>query len=330
MLRPTFFIGLIGTIVLVQGVARQLAAAEPPASMEVAMEKIREMEASLADLVAQVEDLETRAEVLEDTVDRKIKQVKAMAERIDSLSPETRRRADLLRNGQQAGQQEAVAGADTLGDEGVLLLSAAAGMSPHQAVRRRALQIALRMGEAGYPVFVHAFEELPDEDRLFLIERLAGLSGTDGLIALAKIAAEGKGEVHEAAVKAGTRGDHRVLFAATLVAFSAGEHAPEMIKLAGTFEGQDGLLLLYSAARYGEPEHITAALAEAGKRKPMGLVVVAPAFQCEQPKVRAAIVRCAKKIGGEYAKLVIEQVLAESNDNLREAAEQALKQDGGA
>ena len=56
-----------------------------------------------------------------------------------------------------------------------------------------------------------------------------------------------------------------------------------------------------------------------------GLPVLAPAFKCHDAKVRAELVRCAKKLGGDVAERVIEKALNDPDEKLRNAAEEALK-----
>ena len=45
-----------------------------------------------------------------------------------------------------------------------------------------------------------------------------------------------------------------------------------------------------------------------------------------RPKVRAEVVRAVKKIGGKLAQFVIDKALEDDNDELRRAAEEALKE----
>ena len=54
--------------------------------------------------------------------------------------------------------------------------------------------------------------------------------------------------------------------------------------------------------------------------------MVAPAFECRDPKVRAEVVRCAKKVGGEVAQLIIDKALADPDEELRNAAKEALQE----
>ena len=56
-----------------------------------------------------------------------------------------------------------------------------------------------------------------------------------------------------------------------------------------------------------------------------GVVVFAAALKSEDPKVRAEIVRSAKKIGGDDVRLIIEHAKKDQNAELRNAAEEALK-----
>ena len=73
-------------------------------------------------------------------------------------------------SGDEARQLEAVAKAKNLGDGGLIVLALAAG-SDRQSVRHKALQSALELGTDGFVVIRHAFENLSDADRIFLVQQ---------------------------------------------------------------------------------------------------------------------------------------------------------------
>jgi len=90
------------------------------------------------------------------------------------------------------------------------------------------------------------------------------------------------------------------------------------------FPGDDGLLLLFAAAKSGETRHRLAALKAAEARGSEGLVVVAAAYDCTAPEVRTEVVRAARQIGGDVGQYIIDQALAEPDPALLQAAQAAM------
>jgi beta-lactamase regulating signal transducer with metallopeptidase domain len=225
-------------------------------------------------------------------------------------------------------QAAALDGAGKLGDEGAVLLALAAGSSRPTAVRRKALADALRLGDAGRPVLVRVFPELSDADRVFLVEQLAVDMTDERVTALAHIAVVAASEVQDAVIAQAMKSKRRrLLFAAMFAGVSAApELAQKMIAKAAQLEDEDGVLLLYAVARYGQTPQCIAALKAAAGKKQEGTPVLAAALHSQEPAVRQELVRTAKAIGGEVADYVVQMALNDPDEALRAAAQKALEE----
>jgi len=326
VMKKAFLLIAVLTLLAVHCVHVQLVAKEVTWTKASAKQRVEDLDAQLKSLGAKVDEMKGRAAVLVDEVETKLDQLKGKVEDLSSLSEEAQRRVELLKSGEKAKQLEAIEGAETMGDEGVLLLGGAAGLSHHQDVRRQAIATAVGLGKTGFPVLAHAMESLPEEDRLFAVEQLAKDADDDKLLVLGYIAHKAEGPLHAAAVKAGAASKHRVLFVAAVASEAKDEQIIKLIDIVSNFEGDDGILLLYAAAGHTSPELRIAAVRAAVARGHEGLPVVAPAFECNHPQVRAEVVRCAKKIGGDVAQWIIDEALADPDEELRNAAKEAVQE----
>jgi len=329
VMRKTLIVGTAAALMLVQAVRVELVARGEELTRAAAEEKIAQFDQRIDELSDSADGLGEKADALEEEVEAKIKSLEALADEFWNLSGETQRRAALFETGLEASQLEAIKGADKLGDEGILLLALAAEESPHQAVRRKALEEAVGLGKKGYPALVHSYESLPEDDRVFLVRALGKNATTEDLIGLLLIVQDDQSEkVRKAAFEAGVASPQGLLFVAALAdeADHAGdEQVVELIETAAKkIKGEDGLLVLYAAA-HGKPAHQIAAIKAAVAHKQEGLVVLVPAFDSTDPEVRAQLVCAAKQIGGNLAQFVIDEALGDSNAELREAAEKGLK-----
>jgi hypothetical protein len=302
----------------------QLVAQEPADGREMARQRIEQLDAAMDELAAKVEEAEAAGEALKDEVSLRLDELKAMAADPAGFPEDVQWKIQAVQSVVEAEQLKAIDGAAELGDGGTIVLAYAAAESPHPKVRKAALEMAVAMKEAGLPVVAHAFKTLPEDEQLFLVEQLAKEPSIEQLFALLMIAHESEGEVHEAALKAGTASEHRVLFTALLAKHSEPERMGKLVDVAAGFEGNDGLLLLYAAAGHGTPEVQIAAIETAAKRGLEGLPVVKPAFKSKNPAVRTAIVRAADEIGGPIGKAILKKALQDPDEALRDAAAEAL------
>lgn len=319
--------GAIGALMIGHSVRVELVAEEPTATREMARQRIVQIETALAELSAKVKKAEAAGKALKEYVELRLDELKAMAQGLDGFPDDVQRRIQQVQTSVEADQLKAIEGAGELADGGLILLAYAAADSPHPSVRRAALQTAAELGKAGLPVIAHAFNKLPEADRLYLVEQLADVPSMEQLFALLLIADEEEGPVHEAAVKAGTSSDHRLLFTAMLAKHSDPARMLKLVDVASGFEGDEGLVLLYAAAGFAEPEVRVAAIEAAVERGVDGLVVVKPAFDSKEPKVRAAIVRAARKVGGPVGEAIVDKALSDEDETLRQAAEEAMEPD---
>jgi beta-lactamase regulating signal transducer with metallopeptidase domain len=325
-MRSMILFSVAGLLFLAGAVRVELVAKEITYTKETAKAKIEQLDGQLVDLGAKIEKLKERGGDLKKQVDEQIDKLRALYEG-GNYSDDLRHRLEALQSGDEAKEKGAIEGTKDLGDEGVIALALAAATSSHEAVRRKAIETAVALGADGYPALAHAFEPLPDADRIFLAEKLAAQAGPDYVLGLASMVEKSSAAVQEAVIDLAAKSKDRVLlFAAIGRKLKDDPMADKMIEKAAAMEGDDGVLLLYAVARHGEPSQRIAAVKAAVSRKQEGVPVVVAAFYCKDAKVRAAFVRAAKAIGGEMGQYGVESALADSDETLRKAAEDALKE----
>ena len=324
MMRKALLLVLTVALFVVAAVRVQLVAKEVSYTKDTALAKVAQLDRQLSELIGQVTALRQKGAELQRDVVEEVERLEGIADP-NTFSDETKRRFDLVMQGDEKSQLNAIDGAAKLGDEGVMLLGYTAAQSDHQAVRRAALAAAAEMGKPGFPVLAYALERLGDEDRLFLAKTLVKQDSELHLIALALLAKYSDGKVQEEVVKLGAATKYRVPFVTTLASAANGDDILRLIELAATFEGDDGVLLLYAACQHGNTKQKIAAMEAASQRGQEGLPVLAPALAVEDPEVRTTLVRCANRIGGDVAQMAIDMLLADDNQDLRKAAEEGLE-----
>lgn len=326
IMRSTMLLAVAAALFVAGAVRVELVAKDVTHTKESAKAKIDELDRTLEKLIAQVKELKQKATSLEEQVNARISQAKE-AHQAGDFSDEINRRLATLESGDEAKQLEIIAEAKSRGDEGLVLLGVAAGHSIHQAVRRKALQTALELGVGAAPVFVYAFDTLPDADRVFLAEQLAKYLTPECIIGLGAIVEHAGPGVQDAVIRLAAASKQRVLLFAVM-GQSVKEDPAVVAKLvdkAVQFQDEDGLVALYALAKHGDAGQKIAAVKAAVQRKQEGLPVLAAAAKSKEPKVRAAVVRAAKAIGGDLAEQGIQMALQDPDANLRQAAEKALQ-----
>jgi hypothetical protein len=173
-------------------------------------------------------------------------------------------------------------------------------------------------------VIAHAYEALPGKDRIYLVEQL-GKQKSGNLLPLLTIARDADPDLRKALVKVAMKMDEGLVLIGLIAKDADDTLVAEMIDMAAEVKGDSTTLLLYAAAKSGNPSHAVAALKAAGDRGEAGLVVLAAAFENKDAKVRGELVRSAKKIGGDTAQFVIDHALKDDDQELRHAAEEVLK-----
>jgi hypothetical protein len=271
-----------------------------------------------------------QVEELGEKVDQKLKDLKALASNKDQLKGDTRQRLEQLQSDDEAKQLEALKGADELGDEGLILAAFAAKESKHTKVRRKALDQAVALRQDGLPVIAFSFDSLPVEDRVYVVEQVAKDAVNNATLLFAAAKSDDV-EVRKVLIKAaGTlTGQQGLLLLAAAAKDADAKLAETFAEVSSKFNSDDELFILYMGAKSNEPAFQIASLKAAGARtvqKESGLVAVMAAYKSTDPKVRAQLVRVAKKIGGSDAQLAIDAALRDPDDKLREAAEKALKE----
>lgn len=297
-------------------------AEEPPVTVEAVKAQVEELDRRLEKLRDEVNELGARQETLKKSVSERIDALKALAKQPAELGEEGQRRIERMQTGNETAQLEALAGAEKLGDVGLILIGYAARESAHESVRHKALALAAGLKEKGLPPLAFAFERLDEKDQVFAVEELAKHPTDHHVILLARALKDGGPKVREAVLTAARKLDQRTLFFAA-VGKGLPDQVGRLIDAAAEIEGDDGLLLLYAAARKGEPPHRVAALQAAAKRGAAAWPVVAAAYRSESPEVRGEVVRTARKLGGPVGNFVVDEALKDRDEGLRAAAEKA-------
>lgn len=326
MMRRSLLLAVAAGLFVAGAIRVELVAKDVTYTKESAQAKIDELDRTLENVGAKVKELKQKAAALKEQVDARIAQAKE-AHQSGSFSTEMNRRLTVLESGDEVQQLGVVAEAKSQGDEGLVLLGAAAGHSAHQAVRRKALQTAFEVGVDAAPVFAYAFETLPDADRIFLAEQLVKYSTPECIIGLGALVERAGPDVQDAAIRLAAASQQRLLLFA-VIGQSVKDSPATVAKLAekaAQFQGEDGLVALYALAKHGDPNQRIAAVQAAVQRKQEGLPVLAAAFKCKEPEVRTAVVRAAKAIGGDLVEQGIQMALQDPDASLREAAEKALQ-----
>ncbi|MBI5759453.1 MAG: hypothetical protein HZA46_13115 [Planctomycetales bacterium] len=321
MVRRLFVIPTVMLVGLVSGNVRGDTAA--------IKEQANRLEMRAKELMEAAEGPKKQVEELGAKVDQKLRDLKALAENQDQLKEDTKRRIQLLQSDDEAKQIEALKDADQLGDDGLMLAAFTAKKSKHAKARRKALDLAVALRQDGLPVIAFSFEALPVEDRVYVVEQVAKDAVNNATLLFAAAKSDDV-EVRKILIKAaGTLTGQQGLLLLSAAARDADAKLADVVaETSAKFNSDDELLILYMGAKSNEPAIQIAALKATAARtvqKETGLVAVMAAYKSTDPKVRAQLVRTAKKIGGSDAQLAIDAALRDPDEKLREAAEKALK-----
>ena len=326
-MRKTLLIAVLGSLLIVHAVRVQLVAQDGPTTRQAAEQRIAELDKMLTELGEKVTKLEASGQEFVQEVETRTQKLKELADNHWNLGDEFQDRVALLQSGSETAELKALDGVEKLGDEGVLVLAFAADQSSHKAVRQKALAIALKIGTKAYPVIAHVFEDLSEEDRLFLVGEIAKTDAPQKMLVLASLSEDPSKKVRKAALDAGCKLKDKLAFVALYA--KNGEQDPmveELLEVSAKFKGDEGVMLLYAGAGSEEPTLVIGVLKEAAKRGVSALPVLKPAFENQDPSVRAQVVRTAKKMGGPVADFVIDLALNDPDPKLREAAEKAFQE----
>ena len=329
------FASLVVTLALASIVRFQLVAraADVPASLHAVKERMEQLDRKLSDLTSEVEGLKRRGEALKESIGAKTKQVQALVEEPTKLSNDLKKRVDLFQSGEEQKQLEALKDIEKLAsrDEVVLVCGRVAKDSPHESVRRRALTAAVSLGEDGYVAIAMAYAGLSGKDREFLAQELAKRNSPDNVVFFAFMTKDANKELLQTLLNAELPSSQRILFLSAIAETQMNDaFYDHLVAVGSRMEGEPGLLLLYAMAKKG-PEKQAAAAVEAAvkagpKRKDDAWPVIAAAYQNASKTTRAAVVRAAKQLGGEPGDFVVKTALAETDSDLKAAAEAAVKE----
>lgn len=306
-----------------------LASAAPPASLEGVKEKVQELDGRLEDVKGAVAKLKERGEQIKESVGAKARELKELAEKPDAFSDELKRRAALLQTQEEDKQLEALKGIDKLDskDEIVLALGHVAKSANHESVRQKALGIAAGLGETGYPVMAIAFNSLSQKDRAYLALALNKASKSDDkLIMFALMSKSADEDLMKNLLDLEMEPTQKLTFIASIAEGGGSDSLIDRILETGEkTPGETGLLMLYAVAKGGSGKQVTAAVVAAAKRKEAAFPVLVAAFKKEEKEPRVAVVKAAKQFGGDVGEFIVKTALADSDAELRAAAEAAVK-----
>ena len=313
-------------LVRIELVAR---AADPPASLLAVKDRIAALDGRLVEIKDSLADLKKRGEELKGSIETKIADLNKLVEDPANLSAELKERAKAFMDGDEKAQLEIVKdlGKLTSQDEQILALGRVAKDSPHESVRRLALQQVLAKGEAAYPAVAMSFEALNNKDRGFLALELNKLQNNDKLILFLAMAKNADDELLGTLLGLELTFQQRMMLLAALAESHKDDEkfAERVLVLGDKTAGDDGLLILYATAKTSSAQNVVAAVKHATKRKAEAWPVLAVAYKKEDKACRVAVIRAAKELGGEGADFLIKHALEDSNAELRAAAEEAVK-----
>ncbi len=315
-------------LVLAQSIRVQLVAQDsaPPTTVAAVKEKMQAFEAKIESLSGVRESLKSDAQSLKESVDAKVASLEALANQPDQISSAAKQRAQQFHRNTEADQLEALKDISKHEprDEAILLCGRAAKESEYGSVRQAAMKAACAMGKDGYAAIAIAYENLNTEDKFVLLQESRSFDPKDRAVIIAMMAKNANSELTAKLIKEPLTEDSRLAILGGL-AESVGESAiKQIIEAAESTEGEQGMLLLYAAAKSNQPEHVLAAIKAARKRGAIAYPVIGAAGKCEDPAVRAEIVRAAKAWGGEVGEYIIEKATNDPNESLRNAAKEAF------
>lgn len=304
-------------------------AADPPASLLAVKDRMSELDGKLANVKEALAELKTRGAELKATLETKVAELTKLAEDPNQLSAELREKAKTFMGGDEKTQLAVVKDIANLTsqDEQVLALGRVVKDSPHEAVRRLALQAILAKKDAGYPAIAISFESLNSEDRAFLALELNKVTNNDKLILFLAMAKNADEALLPTLLSLDLPITQRLMLIGALAESRKDDEkfAAQILELGDKTAGDDGLLLLYAIAKSASAKDAAGAVKLAVKRKVDAWPVIAAAYKKEDKDCRATVVRAAKELGGEGGDFLVKTALEDSNAELRAAAEEAVK-----
>ena len=319
-----FAVGLFRIELVARAAPAAVDLRQGPVTVETVKAKRVELQQQLEQLKASVDGLAPEFEAFKTEMGAQTEKLKQLAQSPDQLSEDIKRRAEQARLGDASSQLDALRGAEKLGDEGALLIAAVGKDTEHEVVRREALDMAFRLGPDGFKIVAYAYDKLTPADRAYLVDGLVKQTAVDPTMPLIAIARDADPEVLKKIIAATPDTPQGILLFAAIAKKADPGLTDELVNAVVRFPGDDGLLLLFAAAKSGETRHRLAALKAAEARGSEGLVVVAAAYDCTAPEVRTEVVRAARQIGGDVGQYIIDQALAEPDPALLQAAQAAM------
>ncbi|TWT98706.1 hypothetical protein Pla100_18710 [Neorhodopirellula pilleata] len=291
-------------------------------SVEGVEAKVRELDRKLESLADMEESIKEYAEKLRASVDAKVARLKDLRDAPEKLSAEALRRGAMFLGGDEAAQLKSLDGIvnHQPSDEAVLFCGHVAQRSEYESVRREALRAACSLGKTGYPAIAIAYQDLNTTDRFFLLEQIRSLSNEDRAVLMASMAKDASEPLVAKLIEEPFDDDRRFVLLGKLADDFGDQAMTKILETARETQGLQGLAMLYAIAKSGEPKYVLLALKAARERGPSSYAVIVAAGKCDDPAVRAELVRAAKAWGGEAGERIIDKALADSNESLRQAA----------
>jgi len=325
-MKKFLIIGFVALVAATQTVRLELAAEEKaPATVEGVKQTVIEFAADIEKLKTAVEGLKARGEALKQKVETRLEELKTLAANPQGFSKPSLERLELIKTGDKTKQLEALKDAASQGDEGLIVIAYAARSSAHTEVRQEALTIAASMKEKGLPVLAFSLDSVSNKELIHLAGEIEKHKMADRILLYKALIKDADSDLQDAVLKAGAKLQQRALFIGSLAEKADAALLGKMLKIVEGMEGRDGLLLLFAAAGAKDADVAVEAVNAAAKRGAAGLPVLIPAAKTKDVKVRYAVVKAASSIGGEAGDYIVERCLEASEDELRTAAESAVK-----
>jgi beta-lactamase regulating signal transducer with metallopeptidase domain len=322
-MKTMLFAAALAVAALVSVVQIRLVAQDKgEVTLETVKADLQRMRSRLDDLKSAAEQADSNAKTLEANVKDKLDVLKALAEDPTRISADGLKRAELLRSDDETKQLEALAGAEKLGDEGLLLCAHAAKEIDRESVRQKAITIACSLGNDGLPVIAKAYESLPAKERLLVVTELAKQKERVDSIIFTRLAKDGEEENRVEALKVILSRSDPLIYLVLTIAKNE-EIGRTAFPLALNLKGDDLELFLFAFASKGPEELLPQIVKKAGELKEKGYPAVAAAYQRKTADSRAEIVRLYRKSTVPIEQYVVDEALRDGDETLRLAAEAA-------
>lgn len=320
--------GLLGGLLLMQSVDVQLVAQESdaPTSLDAIKLKMEAYDERIKGLKDLEEQIKTHGETLKSTIDEQVQALMKLRNSPEQLSEAATSLAKPFQSGTEAEQLSAIeeVAKHQPREEAVLICGLVASESSFVAVRQAAIKTACTFGKEGYPAIAIAYEQLNTTDRVYLLSQIREFPVEDRTVLMALMADEADSTLMTQLIAETLPDDRRLVLLGSLAKKEDDAVINQIIEAGKEMKGEQGLLVLYAAAKAKQPQYVLSAVKAARTRGPEAYPVIAAAGRCNDPAVRGEVVRAALQWGGEVGQFIVEKAKAEPDESLRKAADDAI------